>query len=173
MENLINSVKDSIGTKNWYGALTLALTLPDIAGKVEYPTIQSSQKRYSDWFDNYIKPKYTVRMGANREEMVFLSGGDCYALRCSYLHEGSQIISHQSAQQVLDSFRFSAPISGRSVHCNRGNNTLQLQIDKFCLDIIDGINQWLNDIAGDEAKKQVLANMLKVYEFGNDNPVVV
>lgn len=39
MEELMNSIRLSIKTKNWYGALTLALTLPDIAGKIEHPTL--------------------------------------------------------------------------------------------------------------------------------------
>ena len=34
MQKFINSVKQSLENKNWYSALIVTLTLPDIAGKV-------------------------------------------------------------------------------------------------------------------------------------------
>lgn len=35
MKHLINSVEIALENKNWYAALTLTLTLPDIIGKVQ------------------------------------------------------------------------------------------------------------------------------------------
>lgn len=35
--NFTNAVKNSLEQENWYSALTLALTLPDICGKLENP----------------------------------------------------------------------------------------------------------------------------------------
>ena len=37
MERFTNAVIKSLATENWYSALSLALTLPDICGKVEQP----------------------------------------------------------------------------------------------------------------------------------------
>ncbi|MGD0754892.1 MAG: hypothetical protein ABR927_07505 [Bacteroidales bacterium] len=77
MKHLIDSVESSIKIGNWYSALTLTLTLPDIAGKVDYP-ISSSNKRYSAWFDKYLGDKYKAKVGPKKEEHIFLSGNDCY-----------------------------------------------------------------------------------------------
>ena len=57
MEHLLASLQQSIDQKNWYAALFMSLTLPDIAGKIEFPN-DTSGKRFSKWFDIYIKHKY-------------------------------------------------------------------------------------------------------------------
>src|SRR5687768_8735608 len=105
MDKLIDSVELAIATENWYAALMTAITLPDIAGKIEFPNAHS-QKRYADWFERYMRDKYK-----------FLSGDDCYALRCSLLHEGVSRISHQRAKEILDDFQFNIPRPG-IFHCN-------------------------------------------------------
>ncbi|RYE26846.1 MAG: hypothetical protein EOP45_03085 [Sphingobacteriaceae bacterium] len=163
MQNLINSVQLSISTQNWYAAVFVVLTLPDIAGKIEYPT-QGSQKRYAQWFEKYCGDKYKQLIGGDNEEVVFLSGNDCYALRCSLLHEGNTNILTQRAREILDEFIFTAP-SGYELHCNKSNNKLQLQSDIFCNDIIEGINQWLSDINNDAAKQIMLEDFIRVYSI--------
>ena len=72
-------------------ALALALTIPDVCGKVEYPHLSTS-KRYKCWFDNYAKQYFTYRTTKLPEETnieyVWLSADECYALRCAVLHAG-------------------------------------------------------------------------------------
>ena len=65
------------------------------------------------------------------EEHVFLSGADCYALRCAFLHEGRDEITDQRAGEVLDAFAFVVPPAGSAIHSNQNNQTLQLQVDIF------------------------------------------
>lgn len=167
MENLINSIKQSLENRNWYAALTLALTLPDIAGKIEYPTQRSSRNRYCEWFDNYILDYYTAKVGPEKIEIIFLSGRDCYALRCAYLHEGNSEITGQSARDVLDDFQFVAPLEKNSIvlHNNRIHDKLQLQVDIFCNDIINGINNWVATNSDDGRKLEQLNNYLTIYEI--------
>jgi hypothetical protein len=63
MQHFIDSVYLSLQTRNWYGALSLSLTLPDICGKIEYPQYEKkSQKRYISWFDNYVGEKYKMKL---------------------------------------------------------------------------------------------------------------
>jgi hypothetical protein len=161
MKDLIESVRRSIQNKNWYGALTLTLILPDISGKIEYPG-DSSGERYSRWFDKYVKLRYTSEVGATHQINVFLNGSDCYALRCSYLHEGISDISFQRSRDVLDDFQFVVPPEGWMIHCNKSNNKLQLQVDIFCTEIIDSIEIWLNDIEDDKVKMVEINNLLKI-----------
>lgn len=164
MEKLIESIESSLEASSWYAALIAAITLPDIAGKIEYPT---SHTRYGNWFDTYV----------GREYEGFLAGTDCYALRCSLLHEGVSRISHQRAQEVLDDFQFIIPPENGMMHCNLiakidsngaiQGAVLQLQVDIFCRDLVSGIRAWLIDIKGDSDKLEALRNMLSVRAFAD------
>ena len=142
MNNIIKSIEISLQNKNWYSALVLSLILPDICSKLE-GNKEKTSIRYSKWFNTYLGEKY----------MTFLSGEDCYALRCSFLHEGSSNIEKQNAKDVLDHFIFIS----KGAHCNRfdncnigdlrydGKSFLQLSVYHFCRDIIEATKQWLND----------------------------
>jgi len=92
MKRFTSSIRKSIDTKNWYGALMTALTLPDICGKLETPN-ENSKARSVRWLRTWIEPHYTD----DELNHVFLSAEDCYALRCSFLHEGA-LISRNNEQ---------------------------------------------------------------------------
>lgn len=104
MRRFVDAVRSAVAEESWYGALAMALTLPDICSKLEEPDARGSRARYVRWYDEYLRPTYTARVGPERREHVFLSGADCYALRCSYLHEGSAEIGLQRAREALDRF---------------------------------------------------------------------
>ena len=80
MYNFVNAVKHNIETENWYSALTVALTIPDICGRVTSPEVRSSQTRFETWFNSYVGHHY--KSPFHGEDFTFLSGADCYALRC-------------------------------------------------------------------------------------------
>lgn len=66
----------------------------------EYFSYFYNYKRYADWFDKYVGHRYKSKIGAHQEEHTFLTGNDCYALRCSYLHEGKLSFNfHPGAHQ--------------------------------------------------------------------------
>lgn len=118
------------------------------------------------WFQKYVQKKYTIEPGFNGEKKhVFLSGDDCYALRCALLHEGSVDIASQAAQDVLETFHFTKP-GPNVVHTNHDvtHNTLQLQIDLFARDIIEGIIQWVKDIEHDSKKMEALFKLMRIYD---------
>ncbi|WP_162510584.1 hypothetical protein [Treponema endosymbiont of Eucomonympha sp.] len=165
MEKLIEAVKLSLDTRNWYSALIVVLTMPDIAGKIEYPSINKSGERYASWFNDYCGDKYKKEIGPNHDEHVFLNGNDCYALRCSYLHEGVSDTSHQSAHDLLENFKFVVPELGVKKHCNLEGKRLQVQVDEFCKDILGGIKNWLRVIKGSNDKQDKLNNQLVIYSI--------
>jgi len=111
MRSFLESIQLSLETKNWYAALAVALTIPDICGSIANPK-EHSGPRYKQWCQKYLTPRYTLPMPTG--ETVFLSAEDTYALRCAYLHEGADDVSRQRARQVLDRIGFS---SG-GAHCN-------------------------------------------------------
>ncbi|ARK08836.1 hypothetical protein A6C57_00120 [Fibrella sp. ES10-3-2-2] len=202
MHHLIDSVQKSLTTGNWYAALSLSLTLPDIAGKVDSPNAPSG-RRYADWFDTYVGGEYKTinshaelmrlaggdfdkihgiwnqyrqegRMGELNKEQIFLSGNDCYALRCAFLHEGNSDISAQRAKDILDDFAFVAPSkSGNVIHCNQSGNKLQLQVDIFSKDISDGVVKWLAAISGDAQKQARLNSMLMIQDIDASGTLII
>lgn len=102
-----------------------------------------------------------------KREHVFLSGDDAYALRCAYLHEGGSDITYQKARKALHDFLFVEPPGQGSVHCNQSNSSLQLQVDKFCADICDGAQTWLEDHKENPDIKDRLSLLLTVHKIGN------
>lgn len=57
MEQLLQSVEDSLRNRNWLSALFVAVTLPDICAASE-GLISGVGDRYRDWFNRYLKKKY-------------------------------------------------------------------------------------------------------------------
>jgi len=159
MDNILKSIENSLQNKNWYSALVLSLILPDVCAKLE-GNGKSSSVRYPEWFNTYLGKKYNG----------FLSGNDCYSLRCAFLHEGSSNIETQKAKDVLDHFVFVA----NGAHCNRfsncyfgdpkydGKDFLQLSVNNFCQDMIEATKQWLND----RSINKNLSDMLEIHESG-------
>lgn len=161
MDNFTDAVKDALITKNWCAALVVSLTLPDICGRLEKPN-DSSRLRYSDWFKKWVEPAYTSQIGPEKKVHTFLSGGDCYALRCSLLHQGETETSQQNAQEVVERFCFIAPRKGMTVHCNSQGTRLFLQVDKFCNDICDGVQNWLDSVVDNDAIKERMSQMISI-----------
>lgn len=163
MKNILTSIEDSLYHKNWYSALILSLTLPDICSKLEGGNSYSS-KRYPEWFNKYLGEEY-------RE---LLSGQDCYSLRCAYLHEGSPSIESQQARDILDRFVFvsSGPHCIRFKDCYFGDkkydlkNILQISVYSFCKDMCRATNQWLLDVKDNPLIQRNIEEMLTIHEDG-------
>jgi len=146
MNHLAGAVEKSLSTGNHYGALVVALTLPDICGWVEGQYARSKD-RYVSFFNAYMSVHYCHPVGPAQTLTTFLTGDDFYALRCSVVHEGRDDITTQKARQTLESFQFVVPPDGWTVHRNLHNGrTLQLQVDLFCREILSGVYSFLAGI---------------------------
>ncbi|MFA5172050.1 MAG: hypothetical protein WC426_10835 [Sulfuriferula sp.] len=163
MHRFSESIRKSIAAQDWYGALSTALTLPDVCGRLENPEM-GSLARYVSWFQQWLQPEYTSIIGANNEQHVFLHGEDCYALRCSYLHEGGSNIEDQRAKKALEDFHFITPKQGCLIHCNQSNNTLQLQVDVFCNQIADAVDKWFESMKDNNDVQQRMAGLLLIHD---------
>lgn len=53
LELIINDVEKSLDKDCLFSALALALTIPDVCGKISYPSKKPSD-RYINWFDEHI-----------------------------------------------------------------------------------------------------------------------
>lgn len=136
MQDIVDSIRNALLQKNWYAALFVTLTLPDICVALEYG--KTSREKYSEWFEGNL-PQYKG----------FLSGDDCYALRCATLHEGKDNISQQRIRDVLDHFIFSISSNHKNLFkdivINSGSKEsfLQLNVARFCTEMCDAVSQWI------------------------------
>lgn len=102
----VNDIKCSLRNKCYFSALSLALTLPDICGRVEHPN-KNVGEHYIEWYDNYIGSY----LEANQKELAdgnpWLSGEIVYNLRNTFLHQGSPIVEGSKVKEQanqLDTF---------------------------------------------------------------------
>lgn len=83
--------------------LALALTLPDICGKAEYPSLGVGA-RYIRWYNENVgiteKPPKSAKSDT---EMPYLSGEIVYSLRCQFLHQGTPNIEIERIKE--DAFK--------------------------------------------------------------------
>jgi hypothetical protein len=164
MRNFIDAIEQSLAHEIWYGALGLSLMIPDVCSAIEHG--RSSGSRYAAWFDTWVRPKYTLPSDNGRAPRVLLSGNDCYAFRCSYLHQGISETGHQKAKDKLDGFRFVSAPKDYFVHMNTFGTKLQLQIDHFCRDITSGAENWLTAKSGDPKIESSLSELLEIEKLG-------
>lgn len=162
MDHLIQAVRAAVDQRNSYAALALALTLPDICASLEAADGKTSGRRYAAWWDTFVGPRYRQLLGPERIERVFLSGDDCYALRCAFLHQGLDDITGQRAQDALDAFRFVQPSDGSEFHRIRADALLNLQVDVFCQEMCRAVEQWLSVASPRAEVGQRLGRLMKI-----------
>lgn len=91
----IHDVEAALKAECWHAALALALTIPDICGRV-YTASEKNRKnryRYSKWFDDFVNLKYGRYRFPDGEKHYF-NGELCYFLRCAFLHSGNSDVDY-------------------------------------------------------------------------------
>ena len=89
IQRIIDETEKALSHDLYFAALNLALTLPDICGKAEYPNLRTGE-RYKKWYDENVGvTEKTPKCTEDEPEMPYLSGEVVYSLRCSLLHEGN------------------------------------------------------------------------------------
>jgi hypothetical protein len=172
VRHLVDATRNAVEQKNWYAALALALTLPDICGRISYPNLgRASERRVVRWFNKYLAAYY--RGGPVTTQ--FMAGDDFYALRCAYLHQGAFSLDAQSAKKLLARFHLTVPGPGVT-HCNRtanadaeGNLTnisLQLSVDEFCEEVCSAVEQWLRDVENDPRIQSEISRLGHLGDYG-------
>ena len=100
---VLNAVEDicrALNAKAYLPALALALTIPDILSKIEYPTENKVGKRYERWINEFFLTKEEKEVCIkNLEEtdelykvLNRIDGRFYYRLRCAFLHSGNNDI---------------------------------------------------------------------------------
>lgn len=153
MKQFVDAVRQAVSEGNWFGALFMALALPDICGSIETPEAKSKE-RYTRWFKQYLGRKYPSE---------YFSPEDCYYLRCACLHQG--IGKDQGNKTSFEgAIHFITPRRNVIVHLNKQGNALQMQVDIFCNDICEAVEEWLAGAQKDQAMSDRLKTLLNIHE---------
>ncbi|HCT8370483.1 hypothetical protein JW313_03590 [Enterobacter cloacae subsp. cloacae] len=178
MQQLLSGIDDCLSKENWFGALFIAISLPDICGATE-DKIKGNGARYKDWFNRYLKPRYNAdnmyeylnltnpsMLQGMPEEMkdsfrarlpiVSFSADDCWSLRNACLHEGVD-------ETKLRKFKITIPArENLHTHMNIFNGVLQLDVIEFCNDIAAGARKWLFDMQNEPDVMAKLNKMMTI-----------
>jgi hypothetical protein len=158
LDRYISDINHAVDTGSPYCALALSLVLPDICGSIEYPN-QKGRKRYIAWYDAWCAPI-----------SQFVTGVDCYALRCAYLHDGADELGpHMADQRLLDrlqiSFnRRSAVSVQKSILYDTPNARAHVQIPlrELCVGMVSCVDAWRQKQAKDEEKQRRIAQLFRL-----------
>jgi len=154
VKRFIDSIEKSVAIENWYAAVGLALAIPDICGWLDSGSMKSHE-RYELWFDKYLRTAYKHPF---QKDFVFLTAGDCYALRCSFLHQGIDDISEQKAKEVLVRFAFTST----GPHLGHINNVLVLKVSNFCEEMCNAARIWQTSVKNDAAVQRRIRELMTI-----------
>lgn len=90
---ILSSIISSLDSENYVAALGMALTIPDICGKLEYPELKrETGKRYKNWYKEYINEENSSIIYPDKPFLPYIinpcDADTAYQLRCSFLHAG-------------------------------------------------------------------------------------
>lgn len=157
----MRDVLDQIRTANkaglYYVALFSALAIPDICGALESEDGKASGSNYKTWFDRWVAAKYCLFRKPS------LPGEVCYYYRCAVLHQGRATHTKMLYSRII----FVEPNNPRIImHNNVMNDALNIDVVKFCEDVISGCEDWLCFVATDAVVQQNLASSMQRYPQG-------
>ena len=154
MNDLTDAVQQALKDNNYFSAMFIALSLPDICGSLETPK-EKNGIRAKRWFKENLGPKY---MPSNRYEALLnfrpdgiatLPPGEAdnlkkepatvkltpemyWSLRNAFLHEASD--KHKTAKFHITHSRTPMMMI---------NGALQLSSIGFCQDMCDAVKRWV------------------------------
>ncbi len=151
INRMIKEIESSLKSENFLAALALALTIPDICGKAEYPT-DGNGIRYKKWYDEYIgkyerPPDVYSEEDPTKvvnEEMPYMSGEIVYSLRNCFLHQGTPSIDKGKIREPrCQVTHFTLTIAGamnggsssvsRNCFMSEDRRTLEINIVNLCV----------------------------------------
>ncbi|EJT4817569.1 hypothetical protein JTY81_06670 [Citrobacter freundii] len=181
MKAIVNSIKEALGAKNYFGALFMALTIPDICASIDNPDEKNNGVRYKKWFHDNLKHKYypdtlLELIESNnpksaeqldeytKEDLRATPVGEvaftdvmCWKLRCSVLHAGS-----------TDAGKYSFHLTHGGSHQNVINGVLQISVVRFCQDICSAFELWCEKNIGNiDVQRRLDEGMRIQNDIGN------
>ena len=149
--NLVDKADDierALQAGAYLSAFALALTVPDICSKIEYPGLKVGE-RYKKWMDeHYVRWEQNPKLreqGAGYESLrdleSRLDGNFYYQVRCSYLHSGNTDVSRCNIDSLnliltLEDYEITSvsdPVPGSLSQETEPSKVYTLSIPLFCM----------------------------------------
>jgi hypothetical protein len=144
MRDFLDQVERASEAHLYYVAFAGAL----MCGAMESADGRATKGRYIDWFDQHVAPSYGG----------FVTGEDCYGLRCAMLHQARFEPHMGSYKRIL----FIEPgATSAVVHNNVMNDALNIDVERFVGDMLAGARSWLKTA---EATPEYQANQGKMMQ---------
>lgn len=128
MEELLKEIEKGLEVGLYQTALSMTLCLPDICGALESENGRASGEKYKAWFNEYIEKTKIGRITAD----------DCYYFRCSFLHQYTTEHNKSNYEKII----FLEPNDTISMHNNVLEGALNIDINIFCISIIEAVIRW-------------------------------
>lgn len=148
MGNIITTdIKNALAGKAYLSALALALTIPDICTK------EKGRKAYCTWYNQYFV--YNSVSDVNYS----LTDKECYALRCSFLHEmktdiGKQPVLEKELKNKKMEYTFKIANGNVQYVCwlSENEKVIYLSVNIFVNQMLRGYEKFLKDNPSFEAQ---------------------
>jgi hypothetical protein len=184
MKRFTSSIRKSVQDGNFFGALFVALAMPDICGALEEPNREVGE-RYRSWFQRYLRAKYDpatqlefmtatlpqaldlppeakTALNVPFDSRLAFTADDCYRCRCKCLHEG--VLKKTNQEKFI--FLSGLP-TGTILHRDLKDGQLVLQIELFSEDMCLGVEAWERDTKGNSLVEEKRLELLSVTEWYN------
>ena len=183
MIELIKEIKACVKADLFRCALGMALTLPDICGKVAYPAIEGVGERYEKWcrehlFNQGYIPAYEVDYTKPPEEwepVRIIEPEMCYKLRCAFLHSGNFELNQREKDVFpvfklhISSTRENGIYTDRNMRDN--NNVVQevsMDVRRLVKVLCNAAEEYYDDCKEKEKFANHKALIIDVEKEGND-----
>lgn len=92
LKNIVETIDDAIFKNAEQAAFFCSLSIPDIAGQIEYPSLRGKKpgvvgKRYKKWYDQNLYP-YENPNTSDLLKLNKIDGEIMYLIRCKLYHQG-------------------------------------------------------------------------------------
>lgn len=159
VEIIIDECNQALENGLFFAALSLALILPDVCGKAQYPN-EGTKSRYIKWYEDYIGCNDKIPRFPNSQiDLPYPSGEVIYELRCNVFHQGTPAIKPEFDSITHFALRYETvkPINmymGESSGYSPKGKSLSLHINILCWKICS-------------VAKEFYQNNKKLFDFFN------
>ena len=152
LRDFLAAARSAVAESNWYAAIALALTLPDICASIDRPGSGITQGRYVEWWEERAAGRFWIKPDDDEDwtPRSLVPGKDAFLLRCAFLHNGTGTTG--KTDPVKERFRFMAA-SGGSYGQSRDEREVSLNVEYFVEAVCRAVEQWIVD-RQDDAEAQ-------------------
>lgn len=173
MIELIDSIEDCLEKKAYLGALSLALTIPDICGQIEYPEEENVGKRYRKWYDTFIFKYENPIPLENWMVKNRFDGFICYQLRNSIFHSGevNRYVRDKIKEKykingklqfnlfVSESNPYAADYVGQLQSDDIVDLTMRINVEVFCKKMVANAKWYYKEHKNEFTSENVITNI--------------